>query len=272
MSYPQSILSLLNQYKQNSAFQELHWEGTMADYLEIVRQRPQVLQNAFQRIYQMILAAGTEEYSENKEKLARYKFFSDPMNEGKDAVYGLEKPLMHLVHIFKSAARHYGTERRVILLHGPVGSAKSTIVRLLKKGLEAYSRTPEGAIYTFAWHLPGPDSKETVEPCPMHEEPLHLFPLEIRAPFLRELNTQLNGFPAVSDGELCPFCRFTFRNLMQQNAGDLEKVLNHVRVYRLVLSEQDRVGIGTFQPKDEKNQDSRPDRGYQLPQNRPLWL
>src|SRR5438445_2039602 len=33
-------------------------------------------------------------------------------------------------------------------------------------------------------------------------------------------------------------------------------IANHIRVRRLVLSEKDRVGIGTFQPKDEKNQDS----------------
>jgi serine protein kinase len=32
--------------------------------------------------------------------------------------------------------------------------------------------------------------------------------------------------------------------------------MKHIAVKRLVLSEQDRVGIGTFQPKDEKNQDS----------------
>ncbi len=247
----------MDRYRKASAFKELHWEGSMAEYLETVRQRPQVLQNAFQRIYQMILAAGTEEYFENKEKLIRYKFFSDPHNGGKDAVYGLEKPLMLLVHIFKSAAQHYGTERRVILLHGPVGSAKSTIVRLLKKGLEAYSKTPDGAIYTFSWCLPGPDQRETIDPCPMHEEPLHLLPRDIRDPFLRELDTKSNGaFPVASEGDLCPFCRFTFRNLMQQYAGDLEKVLAHVRVHRLILSEQDRVGIGTFQPKDEKNQDS----------------
>ena len=58
---------------------------------------------------------------------------------------------MRLVNVFKSAAQGYGTERRVILLHGPVGSSKSTIARLLKKGIEEYSRTPEGALYTFDW-------------------------------------------------------------------------------------------------------------------------
>ena len=69
-SYPQAVLSLMEQYKQTSAYNELHWEGTLvAEYLEILRQRPQILKNSFQRIYQMILAARTEEYFENKEKL-----------------------------------------------------------------------------------------------------------------------------------------------------------------------------------------------------------
>ena len=45
------------------------------------------------------------------------------------------------MNVLKSAAQGYGTERRIILLHGPVGSAKSTIARQLKKGIEEYSRT-----------------------------------------------------------------------------------------------------------------------------------
>jgi len=257
MSYQPEIQTLIEKYTRDSAYQELHWEGTMAQYLALVSESPKMLRNAFQRIYDMIISYGVEEYTENKEKLFRYKFFSDPDNGGKDAVYGLEKPLMHLVNIFKSASRHYGTERRVLLLHGPVGSAKSTIVRLLKKGLETYSKTRDGAVYTFAWHLSDEKGEDGAEPCPMHEEPLHLIPKEIRGPFIEALNAKLNdGVKINVDGDLCPFCRFNFRNLMYRYAGDLKKVLDHVSVHRLVLSEQDRVGIGTFQPKDEKNQDS----------------
>jgi serine protein kinase len=257
MSYQPEIQALIDKYTRDSTFQELHWEGTIAEYLEKVTQSPEILRNAFQRIYDMIISYGVEEYTENKEKLVRYKFFSDPKNGGEDAVYGLERPLMHLVNIFKSASRHYGTERRVLLLHGPVGSAKSTIVRLLKKGLQGYSRTREGAIYTFAWHLANQQRGEVLEPCPMHEEPLHLLPREIRSDFLDTINAKLNGHYKVSmDGDLCPFCRFTFRNLMQQYSGDITKVFNHIAIHRLILSEQDRVGVGTFQPKDEKNQDS----------------
>jgi len=253
----QEVLSLIDRYTQQSAYQALHWEGTMAEYLKIIQENPFILRDAFQRVYDLITSYGTEEYVENKEKLIRYRFFSDPDNGGVDAVFGLERPLMHLVNVFKSASRHYGTERRILLLHGPVGSAKSTIVRLLKKGLEAYSRKPEGALYTFSWHLSDPDKGEIVEPCPMHEEPLHLLPPAVRDPLLNELNAKLNGrTKLVLDGDLCPSCRFYFRNLMQKYHGDLKKVLDHVRIYRLILSEQDRIGIGTFQPKDEKNQDS----------------
>src|SRR5206468_2684273 len=57
-------------------------------------------------------------------------------------------------------------------------------------------------------------------------------------------------------GDLCPASRLIFRELMAEYKGDFAKVMSHVRVKRLLLSEKDRIGIGTFQPKDEKNQDS----------------
>src|SRR5258706_13753290 len=102
----------------------------------------------------MILSYGTEAFTQFKQELTRYKFFSDPIDNGPDAIYGLERPLMQLVDFFKSAAQGYGTERRILLLHGPVGSSKSTIARLLKKGLENYSHTDAGKCYTYSWRLP----------------------------------------------------------------------------------------------------------------------
>src|SRR3970040_1339586 len=98
----------------------------------------------------MIVSYGYDEYTRYRETLIHYKFFDDPVENGKNAFFGLDKPLMELVRIFQSAARRYGTERRVLLLHGPVGTAKSTIVRLLKKGTEAYSRTEAGRLYTLS--------------------------------------------------------------------------------------------------------------------------
>ena len=57
-------------------------------------------------------------------------------------------------------------------------------------------------------------------------------------------------------GELCPFCRYVYSDRLKQYDGDWTRVMQDVRVKRLILSEKDRIGIGTFQPKDEKNQDS----------------
>jgi serine protein kinase len=222
-----------------------------------VESNPAVVRTAYQRIYDMIMSYGTEDYTEHKKKIIRYKFFDDVENEGQDAVYGLEIPLMKLVNVFKSAAQRLGTEKRIILLHGPVGSSKSTIVRRLKRGLEAYSRRPEGALYTYAWKDDSEaDGQYLVSP--MYEEPLKLIPPEFRPEIEARLNENIKD-PKKQiriEGELNPADRFRFNLLMTRYDGDWTKVIEHVQVRRLVLSEKDRIGIGTFQPKDEKNQDS----------------
>lgn len=240
-----------------------HWSGSFDDYLGLVKQNPKVTRNAYQRLYDMIIEAGTEEYIDFKKQVIRYKFFDDAANNGKDAVFGLDIALMKLVNVLRAASLGYGTEKRVILLHGPVGSAKSTICRMIKKGLEAYSKSEAGRLYTFEWvdedgkldGLLGKGVKSFVSP--MHEEPLLLIPEELRPKMCEELNRGQEGsFRVNIEGELSPPSRFIFRALMDRYSGDLMKVLSHVRVKRLFLSEADRIGIGTFQPKDEKNQDS----------------
>ncbi len=241
-------------------YRDLHWEGSFEDYLDIVRQRPEVTRNSFQRLYDMVVSYGEEEYIDNKKRLVRYPFFKDPIGEGKDAIFGLDIPLMRLVHVLRAAAQGYGPEKRIILLHGPVGSSKSTIARLLKKGIEMYSRTPEGALYTYEWTNLGDTGLaggDDVFPCPMHDEPLRLIPLDWREQAISELKLGSDRHRVRIKGDLNPACRFIFRELMDRYDGDWAKVVgNHIRVKRLILSEQDRIGIGTFQPKDEKNQDS----------------
>ncbi len=259
-----SLLQFASELQDRKRFQQLNWTGTFEEYLNIVATNPKVTRNAFQRIYDMIMSYGTEEFVDAKKRLVRYKFFFEQSFDGDDAIFGLEIPLMRLVNFFKSAAQGYGTEKRVLLLHGPVGSSKSTIVRRLKKGLEHYTRTDEGALYTYDWYLgdvadieAGRVKESDWERCPMNEEPLHLIPNDMRERFLARLN---EGRPIEEQvkivGDLCPVCRYNFRELMRRYDGDWSQMIRHIRVRRLVFSEQDRVGIGTFQPKDEKNQDS----------------
>ncbi len=241
-------------------FSHLHWEGSFQSYVDLVLKDPRITRNAFQRVHDMVISYGTSNYTEYKKEITRYHFFDDPLENGKDAIFGIDVHLMKFVNFFKSAAAGYGTEKRVLLLHGPVGSAKSSISRLLKKGLEHYSKTDEGALYTYEWY----DVEETpilggqkVFPCPMHEEPLKLIPEEVRAQFAEELNKNIDGFRIKIKGTINPACRYIYEQYMKKYNGNWNKVIdNHIRIKRLVLSEKDRVGIGTFQPKDEKNQDS----------------
>ncbi|HSP06352.1 MAG TPA: serine protein kinase, partial [Acidobacteriota bacterium] len=202
------ILQSLNELVDSERFRKLHWEGSIDEYLSMVLKNPRIARTAFQRVYDMIMSYGYEEFYDGKEKLVRYNFFTNPQFSRSDAIYGLERSLMNLVQVFRSASQRYGPERRVLLLHGPVGSSKSTIVRLVKRGLEEYSRTDEGGLYSFGWAQQevehGKVSRD-VRWCPMNEEPLHLIPLELRDKFLRTAN---EGRPPDSqitiEGDLCP--------------------------------------------------------------------
>ncbi len=255
MSFANEVLNTIREQLNLTDYSKVHWEGSFEEYLEIVRDHPEVTRSAFQRLYDMILSHGVEETYEHKEKHVRYNFFSNYGLRFGDAIYGLDRILIQLVNAFKSAANGYGTERRVLLLHGPVGSSKSTIARLLKRGMEDYSRTDDGMIFSFAWK--GPEGTWFKDP--MHGEPLQLIPPDMRPRVIAKL---LEGKPVpkyslVIKGDLCPYSRFMFNERLQKYKGDVSEMLKHeVKVYRLILSEQDRIGIGTFQPKDEKNQDS----------------
>jgi serine protein kinase len=257
MSKADNILAIVQRQQDPQRFKQQHWEGSFRDYLELVAENPLVARNAYQRIYDMILHYGVDKYRQMKQDYVHYKFFDDPFDNGKDAIFGLDAPIMRLVECFKSAAHGYGTDRRILLLHGPVGSSKSTIARLLKKGLEHYTATDAGALYTFTWHVENEEGQMEHQPCPMHEEPLKLIPQRMRGEVLAHLNQELPEERQIRvEGDLDPFCRRMFDDLLKRYDGDWNKVIEHVTVQRLMLSEKDRVGIGTFQPKDEKNQDS----------------
>ena len=257
------ILSVMKDIQNVEEYRDLNWDGTFQDYLKIVKDNPKVTRSAYQRIYDMIMLYGASEHFHGDKRIVHYRFFDDPDNNGKDAVFGLDLPLMKLVNVFKAAAYRYGVEKRVILLHGPVGSAKSTICRLLKRGLEKYSQTQEGALYSFKWVAHGNDDMvknlfggQDEFTCPMHEEPFHLVPESKRIKICDQINREQNKFEVNIEGGLCPPCRFIMKHLLKRYDGDWTRVVQHIKVYRLALSEKDRVGIGTFQPKDEKNQDS----------------
>ncbi len=183
------MLSQLAADQSLDTYREVHWQGSFTDYLDLVHKTPAVARTAYQRLYDMVVSYGTYPVGDEKEGAIRYRFFDDPETGGRNAIFGLTRTLTDFVNTLKSASLGYGTERRVILLHGPVGSSKSTIAALLKKGLERYSRTDAGALYTFGWKETDP---ETGEPRvlwdPMQSEPLQLIPQDQREAICEMLN------------------------------------------------------------------------------------
>jgi len=250
-------------------YQILNHEMAFDEYLEACYKNPKLARNSFQIVYDMIMSYGREEVKHFRKKMYRYRFFD---TAGNFPIFGLIPTLNELVNFFSSAAGHHGTQKRVLLLHGPVGASKSTICDILKKGLEKYSRTDDGAWYTFKWkNLPteGDDAVFTQSECecPLHEDPLRLIPEEIRADIMDDLTQELKRQAAAknenlryslrSEEGLCPLCRDFMNRLLKKHDGDWTKVVTeHIAVVRKTFSEFDRMGIGTFQPKDEKNQDS----------------
>ncbi len=198
--------------------QALAWEGTFADYFEIVKQNPHVAQLSHARAFNMIMSEGVEV---GKRGETRYNFFNEE-------IFGLDRPLQQIVEYFNSGAQRLEVRKRILLLMGPVGGGKSTIVSMLKRGLEQYSRTDRGALYA-------------ISTCPMHEEPLHLIPQSLRPDFEREYGIYI-------EGDLCPRCRYDLDHTWE---GHIERV----PVRRIALSEKSRIGIGTFTPSDPKSQD-----------------
>ncbi|HKX45454.1 MAG TPA: serine protein kinase [Planctomycetota bacterium] len=247
----ESLFELARRAHRRDEYAALTWEGRFEEFLRAVEARPLVARNAWQRLLDMIEWHGYEPPTK-RGRPRRWKLFADPFDGGRDAVYGLDEPIARLVETVRAGAMGLGPERRVLLLHGPVGSAKSTIVRVLKRGLEAYSRTSDGALYTFAFDVDG-----VLVPSPTNQDPLLLLPEEARPALEQRLNALHDRpYQLAVRGELDPVGRYYMRVLLERYDGDWARAMEHVRVRRLVLSEKDRVGIGTFQPKDEKNQDS----------------
>lgn len=187
----------------------LQWEGSFEEYVEKVRENPKLVRSA----HRYILEAVTH----------RPDFFTT----GDNALFGIEKATNNFVDILNAAAQGLEPRKRILLLMGPVGGGKSTLVSAVKRGIEAYSKTDEGAVYAIA-------------DCPMKEEPFHLIPEEMRLRFEERFGIRI-------EGNLCPHCEYEY-------VGNHTE-LKDVRVKRIVFSENRRIGIGTFSPSDPKSQD-----------------
>lgn len=203
------------------------FEGTLLDYLQIIKENPEVAQLAHRRMYNLITDPGVE-VLKSEENLRIRKIYGNETiksyNFFKNDFFGIEKTLMKIASYFYSAAMNGEESRQVLYLVGPVGSGKSSIVEVLKRALEESE-----AVYAL-------------KGCPMREEPLHLIPKHLRKQFEENLGIKI-------EGDLCPVCR---HRLKEEFKGQYE----NFPVVKTGFSIRSRKGIGVVPPVDPNNQDT----------------
>lgn len=225
MMINQDYRDIILKQQEDSGF--TNWQGSLIDYMQKVEQNPVIASLSPARIYNMMMKYGVSPVDDSVktkgyEDLVRYNFF-----DGK--IFGTLEPIHDLMKFLKAAAKRTETGKRILMLVGPVASGKSTISSLMKKGLEL-DDTP----------------KFVIKGCPIHEEPLHAVPESNREYWGNKLGVKI-------EGTLCPVCRLNAKTKYTNENGVFEWHKMPIETTR--FSEQDRVGIGTFQPSDVKSQD-----------------
>lgn len=188
---------------------------TFRQYLERIAAGQISVRRAHKYLYDALLQQGL-----NEQGLPRYL-------EGK--LFGAENQIKEFLSLLAAGAQGQDVRRRILLLVGPPGGAKSTFVFHLKRALESYSRTPQGRLYQ-------------IKGCPIHEDPLRAVPMEDRP----RLESVL-GFPL--EQQLCPSCAHRWEHEWDQN-------LENVPVEPLILSEAKGQGIGVFAAGEPNTQDA----------------
>src|SRR5258708_3977182 len=218
-SKPEEFLESLSAFSKQHRAQR--WEGTLGDCVaKVVPVNPVALvRTSHEYIWDMLLWHGRASSASDSLK-ARELF--------KRELFGVDEPLGRVVDYFKAAAAGSDVGRRLLLLLGPPSGGKSTMAILLKRGLEEYSRTDEGAIYA-------------VKGSPLRESPLNLIPISLRAGFRETYGVDISGEPS-------PWAR---DYVDRECEGDYLRV----PVGRIFLSEAARCGIGTYAPHDPSTAD-----------------
>ncbi len=263
----------------------LSFDEYLQSFLEAPRQQAR---SSAQYVRDMLDHFGSDERETPVGKVRRWKLFDLPFEPEARAlrVAGQEEVQTALYRALGTFVRS-GRVNKLLLLHGPNGSSKSSIVAALHRGMEAYSRTKEGALYRTHWVFPsertlrggtgvgfgtraetaaltsfahvegdGLDARLT---CAMKDHPLLLVPKEERRRLLEEAcrpsaregasesDFVLSDY--ILDGEPCHTCRQVHDALLASYAGDWMKVLRHVQVERFYVSARYQQAAVTVEPQ-----------------------
>ena len=252
------------------------------DYLKLLQKEPWITRDSTQLLHDMMLSSGVE-YSviSGKPVKHRYKFFEDCELIGKYIVFGQQKAKENLVEKIDNASRGAEASKRLWILLGPPGSAKSRSMDAIKNGLRNYSSSDIGKTYSLL--LPTVDErlKESALfeedgiyylPAPLLERPLQVIPENKRNAFAKELNAKIdkrsigkflkdhphydNQYNISISGRISPYAEHVLTEFRKAKGLSFVQMLDYLKVKRLVYNAQSKTGIGSYTPRDEKSQEA----------------
>ncbi len=273
------------------------FEGFLKDFLE----HPQLyLRTAPQYLLDMFDHYGKRPASRIGQDAPRFRVFDSEVSG--TTLIGQER-VQNEFYSFLSGFAKKDRAEKMVLLHGPNGSGKTSFVECLVGAMEKYSQTREGTLVRFNWIFSenterlsiGFDSseEETDEdtlalipekdisarvPCEMNDSPFFLIPKELRKEILADVIKQKraegdsseweNNLAYFLEGDLCPKCRKIYDALLAANQGDWRAVMRHIQVERYYISKRYRVGAVTIEPQGNIDATTRPiqnERNWNLP-------
>jgi serine protein kinase len=274
------ILSVLKSEVTQSA--NLNEIMSFTDYLEMVKEEPWVARNIQQLVHDMIQKSGCDYKMIYGSPLKQnWNFFTDSEAVGNNIVFGQSKAKENLLSNFSNSAKGLEASKRLWILLGPPGSAKSRTMEAIKNALKCYTSSDEGKTYTLL--IPTMDDRLRGKAvmkengisylqAPCFEKPLMLIPPAQRNEFFEALNNATNK-DAISDfcemyphydgnfvinetGKVSPYVKEVLQGFMKHKGVSLMEALDFVKVKRMVYDSESKTGIGSYTPRDEKSQEA----------------
>ena len=273
------LASLLNHSVEKDNPEEIL---TFEEYLDVIKEEPWVARNTFQLLHDIMLSSGVEHsIMPGKPVKHRYGFFEFSSMVGDFVVFGQQKAKENLVEKIDNASRGLEASKRLWILLGPPGAAKSRSMDGIKLSLRNYSKSEAGKTYTML--LPTIDERLKDRALfeeegifylqsPLFEKPLQVIPESIRDEFSQWLTNQIEQeviaewlekhphydyeFKIKITGAISPYSDYVLKDFMSAKSLDFLEMLPWIKVKRMIYDTRTKTGIGSYTPRDEKSQEA----------------
>ena len=273
------LASLLNHSVEKDNPEEIL---SFEEYLDVIKEEPWVARNTFQLLHDIMLSSGVEHsIMPGKPVKHRYGFFEFSSMVGDFVVFGQQKAKENLVEKIDNASRGLEASKRLWILLGPPGAAKSRSMDGIKLSLRNYSKSEAGKTYTML--LPTIDERLKDRALfeeegifylqsPLFEKPLQVIPESIRDEFSQWLTNQIEQeviaewlekhphydyeFKIKITGAISPYSDYVLKDFMSAKGLNFLEMLPWIKVKRMIYDTRTKTGIGSYTPRDEKSQEA----------------